>query len=375
MPNEQDTISSFLARVEERSRSFIGYPASKDFNYEELFPFLHYNLNNIGDPMSTSHCDMHTREFEQYVLQFFARLFHAPQNDWWGYMTHGGTEGNLYGLFLARELYPGAMVYYSEATHYSMQKNIHLLGMPSIVIRCRQNGEMDYDDLEQIIQHYRHKPAIVIANIGTTMTEAKDHVPMITNILKKYAIRDHYVHCDAALAGPYLALLNHDNFDFRFGADSIAISGHKFIGSPIPCGVVLVKKSNKDRISRSVSYIGSYDATIAGSRNAIAPLFMWYTISKLGKEGLLQRALQGIALADYAIEQLRNVGIEAWKNENALTVVFEKQSKTLCSKWQLASDAEWSHLICMPGVTREQIDDFVADCTMAKKEEEVVLEF
>ena len=42
-------------------------------------------------------------------------------------------------------------------------------------------------------------------------------------------------------------------FDFADGADSIAISGHKSFGSPMPCGVVVVKKSNRDRIARSVA--------------------------------------------------------------------------------------------------------------------------
>ena len=63
------------------------------------------------------------------------------------------------------------MVYYSEATHYSIQKNIHLLGMDSITIRANEMGEMDYDDLEVTIQMHRHQPAVVLANIGTTMTD------------------------------------------------------------------------------------------------------------------------------------------------------------------------------------------------------------
>ncbi|WNM37818.1 hypothetical protein RMN56_22040 [Micromonospora halotolerans] len=33
----------------------------------------------------------------------------------------------------------------------------------------------------------------------------------------------------------------------------------------------------------------------------------------------------------------------------------------MTAKWVLASSAGRSHLICMPGVTREAVDDFVAD--------------
>lgn len=368
METYSNQLKAFLAKTEERAKTYIGYPAAVDFDYSELFPFLKFNMNNVGDPMVDSHCDMQTKYFEREVLEFFAELFHAPRNNWWGYVTNGGSEGNLYALYLARELYPDAMVYYSEATHYSVQKNIHLLGMRGIVIRCRENAEMDYDDLEEAIQLHRHRPAIILANIGTTMTEAKDDVTAIKNILKAYAIKSFYIHCDAALAGTYLALLEKGSFDYRFGADSIAISGHKFIGSPIPCGVVLVKRSHKDRIGRSVSYIGTIDTTITGSRNSITPLFLWFAIARFGRSGLLQRARESMAIAEYAVKELQQVGMAAWRNHDALTVIFSQPSEKICHKWQLASENGTSHLICMPGVKKQHIDAFVYDCKAAMTE-------
>lgn len=364
-----DSLNVFLAKIKKRASHYIGYPTAVDFDYTELFDLFKYSLNNIGDPFIDSHTDMHTRQFERESLQFFADLFHAPKDNWWGYITTGGTEGNLYGLYLAREMYPNAMVYYSESTHYSVQKNIHLLGMESIFIRAQENGEIDYEDLRQTIQYHRHQPAIIMANIGTTMTEAKDDLHKIKEILKSFAIKQHYIHCDAALAGVYLSLMGEGHFDFSNGSDSIAISGHKFIGSPIPFGVVLVKKSHKDRIGQSIPYIGTVDTTITGSRNAITPVFLWYAIKKMGREGLLARALEGIELAEYTVNKLLQVGVKAWRNPNALTVVFPQPSAMLCHKWQLASDNGHSHLICMPGVTRSHIDLFVKDMALEKSSE------
>ncbi|ANE53203.1 histidine decarboxylase [Flavisolibacter tropicus] len=364
----KEQLQLFLNRIKQRSQNFIGYPASVDYDYKELFPFLDYSLNNVGDPFVESNCDMDSKKFEREVLNFFADQFHAPKNNWWGYVTNGGSEGNLYALYLARELYPNGMVYYSESTHYSVQKNIHLLNMDSIVIRTDYKGEMDYDDLKEMIQLQRHRPVIILANIGTTMTEAKDNVPLIKDILKRLAIKSSYIHCDAALAGTYLSLLGQGSFDFSYGADSIAISGHKFIGSPIPCGVVLVKKSYKDRIGRSIPYIGTLDTTISGSRNGITPLFLWYTIQKLGRQGLLERAENCLTVADYALQLLEEAGINAWRNENALTVVFPQPNEHICKKWQLASENEMSHLICMPGVTKSHIDAFVNDLVQQQDE-------
>jgi histidine decarboxylase len=357
-------LQRYMEKAVDRSKYFIGYPIAQDFDYTELYPLLGLPLNNVGDPQVESTYDLNSRSIEREVVDFFTGVFNAPVNNSWGYVTNGGSEGNLYGLYVARELYPNAVVYYSEATHYSVQKNIHLLNMPSIVIRCQSNGEMDYEDLNQVIQLHRHQPAIIIANIGTTMMEAKDSMPAIKAILQHCAIKNHYIHCDGALAGTYLALLDNANdFDFSHGADSIAISGHKFIGSPIPCGVVIVKKNYRDRIGKTIPYIGTIDTTITGSRNGHSPVFLWHAIKRMGRQGLKQRALDSLKLAEYAVEQLKSMGCNAWKNENAITVVFSAPSKELCQKWQLATEGEWTHMICMPGITKEKIDEFLNDMT------------
>jgi len=361
---EKGQLEDYLHKVMHRANQFLGYPIATDFDYSDLYPLLKYPLNNVGDPLIESTYDLNSRSIEKEVVEFFANLFRAPKNNSWGYVTNGGSEGNLYGLYVARELYPNAMVYYSEATHYSVQKNIHLLNMPSIVIRTYSKGEMDYVDLKEAMQLHRHRPAIILANIGTTMTEAKDDVLAIRRTLKECAIKSHYIHCDAALAGTYLALLQDDpSFDFAHGADSIAISGHKFIGSPIPCGVVIVKKNYKDRIGRTIPYIGTLDTTITGSRNGHSPVFLWYALKKMGREGLKSRALNSLQLADYTVQQLQHIGIKAWRNNSAITVVFPQPSKEICIKWQLACENGLTHIICMPGVTTETIDRFVSDLT------------
>ncbi len=358
----QNYLKDYIKKVEERAAQFIGYPIAKDFDYSELYPLLKYPLNNLGDPLIESTYDLNSRSIEREVVQFFADLFKAPTSNSWGYVTNGGSEGNLYALYLARELYPQGMVYYSEATHYSVQKNIHLLNMPSIVIRAQESGEMDYEDLRDAIHLHRHQPAIIIANIGTTMTEAKDDLGKIKEVLKKSAIRSYYIHCDAALAGIYLSLLDcSPKFSFEDGADSIAISGHKFVGSPIPCGVVIVKKSYKDRVGRAIPYIGTLDTTITGSRNGHSPLFLWYAIKNFGKDGLKRRAVESLELAAYLEGELKKMGIAAWRNENAITVVFPKPAEALCIKWQLASESGLTHIICMPGIGKAQLDVFLSE--------------
>jgi histidine decarboxylase len=365
-------LKSDIAIANENS---IGYPISKDFDYQEIIDFLKYPINNVGDPFEDCTNKVKTHEMEREVIAFFAKMFRANPKDYWGYVTNGGSESNLYGLYLARELHPKAMVYYSESTHYSIRKNIHLLNIPSIVIRSQENGEIDYTDFANTLRINRHMPAIVLANFGTTMKEAKDNVLEIKNILKSLAIQDSYIHCDAALSGGYGAFMNpRFPFDFEDGADSIAISGHKFIGSPIPTGVIITKRSNRDRISKSVSYIGSLDTTITGSRNGHCPLFLWYTLKKLGIEGLKMRYLESLKVATYCEKKLNEIGIKAWRNPDAITVVLPKVADAIKEKWQLATQEDISHIICMPNVTYDQIDDLIADIKNCVPTDEAVFD-
>jgi len=359
-------LDQFQEYLEDVATREIGYPVAFDFDYSALAPFLSFSLNNAGDPFMPMTYLLNSHEFEREVVSFYARLARAPQDQWWGYVTNGSTESNLYGLYLARELLPDGMVYFSQDSHYSVGKNLHFLNMRHIMIRSQTNGEMDYDDLRETLKIRRDAPPIIFANIGTTMKEGRDDIALIRDILDELAIENRYIHCDAALSGGYAAFLNpRPAWDFEDGADSIAISGHKFLGSPIPCGIVLARRGHVERIGHSVAYIGSVDTTISGSRNGFTPLVLWYAIRSLGIEGMQQRTEHALSTAAYAEEQLRQAGIAAWRNPQALTVVFPTPPADVREKWQLASADGHSHLICMPHVTRRQVDELISDIRQA----------
>jgi histidine decarboxylase len=366
-PAEQVQLDRFLERLEQFASREVGFPVAFDFDYGALTPFLAYSLNNAGDPFMPMTYLLNSHEFEQEVVAFFARMARAPDGEWWGYVTNGSTEGNLYGLYLARELLPDGIVYFSQDSHYSVAKNLHFLNMRHIMIRSQPNGEIDYEDLRETLRIRRDAPPIVFANIGTTMKEARDDIGRIRGILDELVIEQRYIHCDAALCGGYAAFLEpRPVWDFEDGADSIAISGHKFIGSPIPCGIALARRRHVERIGHSVAYIGSVDTTISGSRNGFTPLLLWYAIRALGEEGLRQRIRESLAVAAYGEERLQSIGVAAWRNPQALTVVFPQPPQAVCDKWQLATAGGHSHIICMPHVRRGQVDELVADIEAAR---------
>jgi histidine decarboxylase len=359
---DQHRLQCLLEDIEAKNRACLGYPSAKDFDFRLLADFLHYPLNNVGDPFAEGTYRVSSREFEREVLQFMAEFLRAPEGNWWGYVNNGSTEGNLYGLYLARELYPRGIVYFSQDTHYSVSKNVHFLNLRHIMIRSQSHGEIDYEDLQETLNIHRDVPAIVFANIGTTMKEAKDDVRRIREIVEDLAMVDCYIHSDAALCGFIAPFVKpRAAFDFADGADSVAVSGHKFIGSPIPSGIVLARKENVDRIARSVAYIGSMDTTITGSRNGLTPLMLWHTIRTMGLAGIRRRVRASIDMAAYVEQELKAVGVAAWRNPNAITVLFPKPSAEIRLKWQLANSGELAHIIAMPGTEKDVLDNFISD--------------
>jgi histidine decarboxylase len=358
----QQRLDSLYQNIQIEAERFLGYPCNEVFDYSPLWRFLKYPLNNVGDPYLPSNYHLNTHAFECEVLDIFRTLTEATTQETWGYVTNGGTEGNHYGLFLARELLPGGLVYYSQDAHYSIDKILRCLNLRSIMIRSHSDGSMDLEDLRETLRIHRDLPPIVCATIGTTMKGAVDDIAGINKIFKDLAIHRHYLHADAALGGMILPFVdNPPAWNFKAGIDSIAISGHKMIGSPIPCGVVLAKKSNIDRIAQSVEYIGTLDTTLSGSRNGLTPLFLWYAFQTVGIEGFKQIIPACLAVADYAIAQLNKIDRHAWRYPYANTVVFDRPTPEVTRYWQLACQGNLSHLIAMPHVTKTQIDRLVAD--------------
>ncbi len=365
----QERLQRFLESIKSFSDSLVGYPCSQDYSYAEILPFMDYALNNVGDPFADSIYRENSFEFEKDVIHFFQKHLRAGDADTWGYMTSGGTEGNLYGLFLAREAFPDGVIYFSEHTHYSATKLVRVLGCRSIMIRGQDNGEIDYEDLRETLRIHRDAPPIILVNVGTTVHGAVDDLEQVHGILKDLAISRRYIHADAALSGMLLPWVKDPQpFSFDAGVDSISVSGHKFIGSPMPCGIVLARRKYVDWVARSVEYVGCMDTTIGGSRNGLSPIILWSAIQRWGETGLRERARYSFHMADYAIEKFRESGIEAWRHNNSITVVFPRPPAEVMDRWQIARSEDIAHIITMPHVTRRMIDRVVEDIVRTKQQ-------
>lgn len=356
------TLRKFEKDMRGHMKTLLGYPENMSPGFAHLAPFLDIKFNNAGDPFVPGGYKMHSRGFELEVIRFFARLFRMPKDETWGYVTSGGTEGNLYGIFVGRELHPTGILYFSEDAHYSIRKIARILNMRSIVVRSQQSGEIDYDDLDELLKMHRDTPAIVCANIGTTMKGAIDDIEKIFRLFEKNKITDYYVHCDAALFGmivPFVDPSSGVNFTRPIG--SIAISGHKFIGAPMPCGVVLARRDAVKRIERKVEYIGSLDTTISGSRSGHAPLVLWSAVKDRGMKGFAKEAKTCIKNARWLYDQLQAMDYPSMLNEFSNTVVLKVPPDPIIKKWQLAVQGEWAHVVVLQHADKKVLQAFLAD--------------
>ena len=252
------------------------------------------------------------------MLEWFAKLWEIDVAEFWGYITNCGTEGNLHGIYVGRENFPNGTVrhiigcmpfslysgilYASTESHYSVFKAARMYRMKCERIPTMTTGEINYEELKAALIRNSKVPAILNVNIGTTVKGAVDDLDQILAVLTEAGFGENrfYIHCDGALFGlmiPFLKRGDEPMVTFKKPIGSVSVSGHKFIGAPVPCGVVITRLRHIRALSSDIEYLNSRDATIMGSRNGHAAIYMWYTLSTKGYSGL-RKVTSRIAFCD-----------------------------------------------------------------------------
>ncbi|KAL2944534.1 Serine decarboxylase, partial [Bienertia sinuspersici] len=205
----------------------------------------------------------------------------------------------------------------------------------------------------------------------TTVKGAIDDLDLVVQTLKECGFQRNrfYIHCDGALFGVMLPFLNQvPQITFKKPIDSVSVSGHKFLGCPLPCGVQMVRiKHIGGTLSKDVEYIASRDATITGSRNGHAPIFLWYNLSLKGYNWFEKEVRKCLHNANYLKGQLKKAGVSVMLNKLSNIVVFERpQDDGFIQHWQLSCQGNVAHVAVMPNVTIKTLDSFM-DELVAKR--------
>ncbi|GHH24625.1 pyridoxal-dependent decarboxylase [Streptomyces rubradiris] len=249
----------FRRHIDTQTRNFAGYQVNSALDYEKrLGHYLNRHLNNVGDPYQSSSYTLNSKVLERAVLDYFASLWHAkwphdPEDpeSYWGYvLTMGSSEGNLYGLWNARDYLSGKplraqhrepgraalghaprgdgphalhpVAFFSEDTHYSLTKAVRALDIDTFhalgstrypddnplgpgtpwprEVPSTEDGAIDIDRLAVLVRFFasRGYPILVSLNYGSTFKGAYDDVEAVSrtvhDICAEYGLDSRRVH-------------------------------------------------------------------------------------------------------------------------------------------------------------------------------------
>jgi histidine decarboxylase len=367
----QAKLNRFRDHCNERSAHYIGFPNSRLMTFLELTDFLKFNINNIGDPYHPN-AGINTCDFERELIDFWACQLHLDPDKAWGYVTNGSTEGIMYGIAQGRDRFEDAVLLFSEESHYCLYKIAHLLRLPHRVIPSLHDGTLDLEALRQLLEELAGRPVILNLTVGTTFHGAIESPIAVLDLLDRHHCHDRHLHIDAALYGPMFPFLQEAPiFDFRLPIHTLSFSGHKFLGSPIPCGLVLSHREPIRPYQGSAEYVGSLDTTISGSRDGFSALILWHVIQRLGVHGLTQLAGESIELAVHAAARLELAGFATTRHHCGNIVVFARPCEAISTRWQLANRGDQAHIVTVPGVTDAMLEQFVDEMVAARSDEAV----
>lgn len=201
-----------------------------------------------------------------------------------GVLTSGGTESNLMGMLLARDVAlrnapaavepardgitaaPRLNVLCSQEAHFSVQRNAAFLGLGEsavIPVPVDQHHRMDPTALEHELTRCRGIPAAVIATAGTTDAGAIDPLARIAKVARRHRA---WLHVDAAYGGGALFSQRLASLlDGLAASDSVALDLHKLGWQPVASGVFLTRQAQSlDPLARRVAYLNPADDEEAG---------------------------------------------------------------------------------------------------------------
>ncbi|KAA8735485.1 aspartate aminotransferase family protein [Acinetobacter qingfengensis] len=274
-----------------------------------------------------------------------------------GVFTSGGTQSNLMGVLLARdwaiakhwknadgqewsvqrdglpvEALSKVKVICSENAHFSVQKNMAMMGMgfqSVVTVPVNDKAQIDVDALEKTMAHLTAEGKIiacVVATAGTTDAGAIDPIQKIRALTTQYGA---WMHVDAAWGGALI--LSNDYRHWLDGietVDSVTLDFHKHYFQSISCGAFLLKdEANYRFMHYEAEYLNSAYDEEHGVPNLVSKslqttrrfdaLKLWMTIEALGEE------LYG-SMIDHGVNLTRDVAAYIQATED-LELLVEPQ--------------------------------------------------
>ncbi|OCJ32582.1 aspartate aminotransferase family protein [Serratia sp. 14-2641] len=251
-----------------------------------------------------------------------------------GVFTSGGTQSNLMGLMLARDAFFARQghsvqqhgltgdlskikVFCSESAHFSVQKNMALMGLgyQSVTqVKTDAFSRMDIADLKTKLAQAKangEQVMAIVATAGTTDAGAIDPLEDITALAAQENI---WVHVDAAWGGALLLSEKYRHYlNGLESADSVTLDFHKQFFQTISCGAFLLKDAHHYELMRyQAAYLNSDFDEEHGVPNLVSKslqttrrfdaLKLWMGLEALGKKQYAEIIDNGVTLSQKVAE-------------------------------------------------------------------------
>ncbi|RRO10302.1 aspartate aminotransferase family protein [Pectobacterium aquaticum] len=281
-----------------------------------------------------------------------------------GVFTSGGTQSNLMGLMLARDAFFARQghsiqqdglvgnlkkikVFCSENAHFSVQKNMALLGLGYqcvTLVKTDRFARMDLNDLaEKVAQAKANGEQIlaIVATAGTTDAGAIDPLRAIATLAAEHQI---WVHVDAAWGGALL--LSEKYRDYLDGielVDSITLDFHKQFFQTISCGAFLLKEARHYELMRyQAAYLNSEFDEAQGVPNLVSKslqttrrfdaLKLWMGLEALGQQQYAAIIDHGVTLAQQVAQYVDgHASLELVMQPQLASVLFRFRPQQLAT--------------------------------------------
>lgn len=281
-----------------------------------------------------------------------------------GVFTSGGTQSNLMGLMLARDAFFARQghsiqqdglvgnlkkikVFCSENAHFSVQKNMALLGLGYqcvTLVKTDRFARMDLNDLAEKVALAKangEQILAIVATAGTTDAGAIDPLRAIATLAAEHQI---WVHVDAAWGGALL--LSEKYRDYLDGielVDSITLDFHKQFFQTISCGAFLLKEARHYELMRyQAAYLNSEFDEAQGVPNLVSKslqttrrfdaLKLWMGLEALGQQQYAAIIDHGVTLAQQVAQYVdEHASLELVMQPQLASVLFRFRPQHLAT--------------------------------------------
>ena len=243
-----------------------------------------------------------------------------------GLFVSGGSVANLTALVAARHVMlgdrvEGALVYFSEQTHSSVERALRVIGFPPEQLR-KLRGDAEFrlpvGALREAIARDRAaglRPFCVIVNAGTTNTGAVDPMVEVAKVCREEKL---WLHADGAYgAASVISGRGKRELAGLELVDSLSLDPHKWLFQSFECGCVLVRDKAHLKsafqimpeylrdVHRGVEETHPCDYGVQLTRSFRA-LKVWLSLRTFGLDAFRAAIARGFELAEFAERELRS---------------------------------------------------------------------